>query len=336
MHHNTHLQKAFFEHLKKKLPKHLSIVDELVDLLDMSSDSVYRRVRGETALTMEETFLISKTYNISLDSLSGVKQQNKVSFQYEPIDEVTFTFDQYFQGLLSFFENFNTYKDIELIYAANEAKFQLLNVPEVAAFKIFFWMKTSYDFKEEQRSLFDFSRFNDKYGDIIKRIVKNYVKIPTVEIINEDYLNSTFNQIKFYNDAGYFSNQEEALLICEKLRELVRHNRREAELGFKFMKGDPEIGKAENLKLYHNDVILSDNVVSARHQDKYFCFLVINNINYLVTANEKFSKDTFNYLSNLQRKSTLISVSAERERNVFYNKLERKIDNLKNYIEMSI
>lgn len=329
---NSLIQNKFFENLKKKIPNGLSMADELAELLKMSRDSVYRRIRGESALTFAEILAISEAYNISLDSLVGVSKKNKVSFQYQPIDETKFKFDQYFQTLLNFFEYFNTHKDIELIYAANEAKFQLLHVPEIAAFKLFFWSKTSYDFQEQHRALFNFEKFNEDYGQIIRKIVWNYVKIPTVEIINEDYLNSTFNQIRFYYDAGYFNDKAEALLICDKLKELLQHNRREAELGFKFMFGSEEIGPENNLKLYHNDVILSDNVVAARLQEDYFCYLVINNINYLVTGNEKFSKDTFRYLSNLQKKSTLISVSAERERNIFYNKLEKKLEGLKSYI----
>lgn len=329
---NSLVQQKFFENLKKKIPKELSIIDELAELLKMSRDSVYRRVRGDSALTFAEILTISEAYDISLDALVGVSKKNKVSFQYQPINENGFNFDLYFQTLLNFFEYFNAHKDVELIYAANEAKFQLLHVPEIAAFKLFFWTKTSYDFKEQHRALFNFERFNEKYGDVIRKIVWNYVKIPTVEIINEDYLNSTFNQIRFYYDSGYFNDKDEALLICDKIKELLEHNRREAELGFKFVFGSEEIGSDNNLTLYHNDVILSDNVVAARLKEEYFCFLVINNINYLVTGNEKFSKDTFNYLSNLQKKSTLISVSAERERNIFYNKLGERLANLKAHI----
>ena len=322
-------QRVFFEKLKKRFPPHLSLIDELSELLAVSNDSVYRRLRGETALTFDELMIISKKYDISIDSLSGVKKENRVSFQYEPIDEREFSFEEYFSSLLKFFEYFNTFSDIEMIYAANEAKFQLFHVPEVAAFKLFFWMKTSYDFKEQQRALFDFEKFNEKYGKTIKRIVRNYAQIPTIEIINEDYLNSTLNQIRFYYEAGYFNGKDEAAMICDKLKELVRHNRQEAELGFKFLIGEEEKGKPDNLKLYHNEVILSDNVATARLNQDYFCFLIINNINFLVTGNAKFSEDTFNYLNNLQKKSTLISVSAEKERNIFYNTLEKKIEKTK-------
>ncbi|MEI9809220.1 MAG: hypothetical protein WDO16_15910 [Bacteroidota bacterium] len=43
------LQQQLFAYLKENIPAHLSLVDELCDLLDLGADSVYRRIRGEKA-----------------------------------------------------------------------------------------------------------------------------------------------------------------------------------------------------------------------------------------------------------------------------------------------
>jgi len=48
------LQLQFFNHLKSILPSHISMVDELTDLLDLSYDSVYRRIRGEKPIDLNE------------------------------------------------------------------------------------------------------------------------------------------------------------------------------------------------------------------------------------------------------------------------------------------
>jgi len=50
----TELQQIFFNHLKSALPAHVSIADELCDLLGISADSAYRRLRGEKPLTLYE------------------------------------------------------------------------------------------------------------------------------------------------------------------------------------------------------------------------------------------------------------------------------------------
>ena len=44
---SNELQKQFFTQLKGRLPQHLSMVDEIAELLNISNDSSYRRIRGE-------------------------------------------------------------------------------------------------------------------------------------------------------------------------------------------------------------------------------------------------------------------------------------------------
>jgi hypothetical protein len=41
-------QLQFFKHIKSILPAHLSLVDAVADVLEVSNDSAYRRIRGET------------------------------------------------------------------------------------------------------------------------------------------------------------------------------------------------------------------------------------------------------------------------------------------------
>ncbi|HQZ76089.1 MAG TPA: helix-turn-helix domain-containing protein, partial [Chitinophagaceae bacterium] len=69
----NHLQQQLFSHLKENLPAHLSLVDELCDLLDLSADSVYRRIRGEKPITLSELKKICEHYHLSLDQLLQLK-----------------------------------------------------------------------------------------------------------------------------------------------------------------------------------------------------------------------------------------------------------------------
>ncbi len=41
------VQQVFFQHIKSNLADHLSMVDEVAELLNISNDSAYRRIRGE-------------------------------------------------------------------------------------------------------------------------------------------------------------------------------------------------------------------------------------------------------------------------------------------------
>jgi hypothetical protein len=62
-------QTLFFQHIKTLLPDQVSMVDEIADLLNISTDSAYRRIRGEKPITLEEIKILTARFNISIDSL---------------------------------------------------------------------------------------------------------------------------------------------------------------------------------------------------------------------------------------------------------------------------
>jgi hypothetical protein len=61
------IQEQFLQRVKSALPANVSFVDELADLLKLSSDSAYRRIRCETLFNIEEISLICKHFKVSFD-----------------------------------------------------------------------------------------------------------------------------------------------------------------------------------------------------------------------------------------------------------------------------
>ena len=60
-------QVLFFQQIKSLLPPHLSVVDEIAKVLDISTDSAYRRIRGEKPITFDDIQKLSSRYKISID-----------------------------------------------------------------------------------------------------------------------------------------------------------------------------------------------------------------------------------------------------------------------------
>ena len=48
------IQQLFFQKIKENMPAHLSFVDDIAEVLEISNDSVYRRIRFEKPISMEE------------------------------------------------------------------------------------------------------------------------------------------------------------------------------------------------------------------------------------------------------------------------------------------
>ncbi|NBR07721.1 MAG: hypothetical protein EBT92_18430, partial [Planctomycetes bacterium] len=56
----------FVKRIKKVVPANISLVDEMAGVLDISNDSAYRRLRGETAITLDEAMLLCQHFKIAL------------------------------------------------------------------------------------------------------------------------------------------------------------------------------------------------------------------------------------------------------------------------------
>jgi hypothetical protein len=69
---STQLQQDFFQHIKSKLPPHLSFVEEIAELLSISTDSAYRRIRGEKPISLEEVQRLCSHFRISLDHVLNI------------------------------------------------------------------------------------------------------------------------------------------------------------------------------------------------------------------------------------------------------------------------
>ena len=67
------IQNQLFNQIKDRLPENLSLVDEIADLLEISNDSAYRRIRGDKALEFEELGKLAKHFKISLDDSLQVR-----------------------------------------------------------------------------------------------------------------------------------------------------------------------------------------------------------------------------------------------------------------------
>ena len=135
------LQQIFFNHLKSALPAHVSIADELCDLLDISADSAYRRLRGEKPLTLYELKLICEKYKMSLDQVLQL-QNDSILFQAPDISQKDVPFADYLSGLLNQLKYFNSFKDRQMFYLCKDMiYFHFYLYPEFAAFKTFFWPK---------------------------------------------------------------------------------------------------------------------------------------------------------------------------------------------------
>lgn len=318
----TDLQQQLFNYIKATQPPHISLADELCDLLDISYDSAYRRIRGEKPLGLSELKLVCEKFNLSLDQVLQLNTDTVV-FRSNDIHEEVRDLKIYLEGLLQQVKYINSFEQRKMYLLAKDfAVFQFFLVPEIAAFKCFFWMKhILQDPKLSSTKYSTKSLLFPEILDLTKQLTKEYAQIDSVELWNEETVRSTLRQIRYYEDAGLFETREDADITYQAFNELLDHIQHMAEQGAKFMKGESDLLKKGSFQLFMNELILGNNTYIFQLNGKITTFINYAVLKYISTQDPRFSDNIFRSFQNLLSRSTLISNVGEKERNHFFNLL---------------
>ena len=325
------IQSSLFEQISKLLPSSISLVDELVEVLDISIDSVYRRLKGETALNIHEIELLCKKYKISFDSLLKF-DGNTVTFEFGSMSE-----EQHFKNYLSSIINdlkllFKS-KNSRVIYAGEDIPlFHNFRSSELAKFKLFYWMKSIMNIESLQGIKFAGQLVNKEILELGQELYDVYAKIPSIEIWTEITPIGLYKQIEFYWDSGFFQSKENALAICDQVKEEFLSLEKQAEIGRKFdSKGN--IASDENsYLLYWSEIEIGNNCVLTDIDGIKTVYLSFNTFNKLTTRNEYFCEEINKWLKNLIKKSNLISDISEKHRCRFFKRINEGLENTRNKI----
>ena len=305
------IQSAFLEEVKKRLPLNHTFVDELAEILNISRDSAYRRIRGETILSLDEAKKLCGRFGVSIDSLFA-PTTNMIPFM-DRSPSANYTLQQWLTSILR-----NVEPMTEITYAAKDIPiFHYLRHPELAAFKMFFWQKTIIENPDFRTINFKQEEISKEMIQLGRRIWDRYATIPSVEIWAIEAINNTLKQIEFYQECGFFSNQSQGPQLCDHFIDLIQVIQAEAVEGRKEGGGD--------YNLYQNEILMSDNTIIAKVGGERLAYLNYNTISLLITRQATFCEKTELYLNNLIRHSALISATAEKARIKFFAKLTNRI-----------
>ena len=327
----NHLHRELFNKIKDSLPPHISMVDTIAELLDLSYDSVYRRIRGEKPVSLEEVKLLSDHFNLSLDQVLEL-HSNKVLFTDVESDNPINKFEQYLDGLIRQLEYFNGFSKKEMFYLSKDVPiFYFFYYPELAAFKSFFWCRSILNEPGFDNQKFSVNKFDvSKYFERGQKILKGFNQLPSVELWNYESINSTILQISYYRDAGIFETKADLDMVVDSCDAMLFHLQKQAEKGYKFLPGNNgETGGAQ-LRFYINELILGNNNIIIDLDNTRTAYLVSAVLKYISTTDKKFTSKMFNDFQTLISRSVMISQTGERERVKFFNALREKVQACKN------
>src|SRR5215204_2134759 len=325
-------QEFLFQRIKELLPPHDSLVDMVAETLHISSDSAYRRIRGETPLVLDEARMLCQHFKLSLDQILSVKG-GATMFQNVRIDTKNYKYEKYLTDLIMQVEYAGSFIHKEIIYLTKDMPlFHNFYYKPLIAFRYFFWMKSIIQDPGFADKDFEFSVLSEEIEKLSQKLIVAYNKVPSVEIWNTECINSTISQIEFYKESGLFTSSKDIKTVYEALEETIIHLKNEAEYGTKFKPGENPESKKSNFRFFYNRIILGDNTIMVVTDRVKTAFINYDVLNYMSTQDESFCNPCYDDLHRMMKKSTLISQTSEKQRNIFFGILLNKIRERKKHL----
>jgi hypothetical protein len=325
-------QEKFNQILRDSVPKNLSLAQEICELLDISLDSAYRRLRNETDYSIGEAMAISMHFDIPLESFNEALG-TVASVRVNHLDNSIESYVSYLDNMLTNLQQVSSFEDSNIYFAAEDIPvFYHFSYPLLAKFKITYWLKSLLNVPTFQFSSFENTEIPAEILDKAAEIFGYYNKIKSTEIWTTETVLSTLKQIKYYWDAGFFDKKESAFNVLEELRLIIELIKRNTVTGHKFHKGSMTGVKHE---FYLSDVMIGNNAVLVTTNHLTFSFISYSTFNFMRTSNAQFNNQNKQWLENLISKSTLLSTVAEKQRNQFFKSIFKQIHELTEHIDLT-
>jgi hypothetical protein len=312
----------FVSTIRDKIPRGVNISNTIADILDIDKDAVYRRLRGKVEFSFTEMAMIARNLGISLDDLAGIEnvpngknthlvlcnQINPTTSDYE-------AFDRHVKLLRSIKdEPGTTILDAQNVFP----HYLFLGYENITKFYLFRWSQAS-----GCGNPFSFSDIN--IPDRLRAIHEDMYKYAR-------HISSTlyvFNCLLFQRCVMHLKYYAKVRMIKEEEVSLIKHDMN-ALLDYiedLAIKGKyPETGK--EVSIYLSDINFDANYSCLKCSHTYFTLLKAYLLNFVGSYNSDVYNETYAWIRNLQRMSTLITVSGEKMRATFFDEQRKIIDTL--------
>ncbi|NDV95417.1 hypothetical protein D0T84_10890 [Dysgonomonas sp. 521] len=323
----TELRKKITAKILAKIPSYLNPVDFLYDVLDISKESIYRRIKGEISFTLEDLIKISSRLFISMDeivytSLNNAPGQQPIVFQSQS--------DKLFNPQQTFLDFLSTYihnldktskaKKLEVMVAANRLMI-LTAVHYDHLFKFYYYRWIH----QTQLKPLDFSLSDTVLSDSLltqQKKLKAYKRSGTHTYILDIYfLKNTIREILYYYNRQLISDSE-ILLLQNDLYKFID------VMEYLIKQGDQIEGYTSYI--YLSNTQIDSSGLYSKYDDKEAISLWISYGLNIGSTNVRMCKTYLSWFNSLKKYSTLISGCNEMLQIKFINQQRDYIKNITN------
>lgn len=311
----------FMRALTGKYPVRAQLANRLMDILPVSKEAAYRRLRGEVLFSVQEIATISDKLGISLDNAAGFASERSRPFylkltRYAQPEEIDYAMISEYIGVLREIANEPQAEigaAVKMIPDALHLQFEHLT-----RFYLFKWL---YQYDRNDSKQFKDVRGTERLLELLNESMNlqlSFQKI--VYIFDKRCIKNIVDDILYFRDIGLIDSagveelKSDLVDFTEHLDTLARCGRNQ--------KGKPVDIYVSNINFETGFAYIDSS--------KYKLSMIRTFTLYDVSSLDEYTlENAKKWMESLIRASTLISVSGETQRKIFINQQ-------KEYIEKSL
>jgi hypothetical protein len=325
------MQEQFIQLLKTKSPDSTSFADEIASVLDIGYDAAYRRINLKTSLTLDESVILAKHYNISLNNLFEVGNQNTIMAELSPRPSDEIGLELWFKQSLNNLVPLTKLKHAEIIWSGKDISlFRTLTDSFLTRYKMYVWLK---DINVEMaKSKISFDEWEKKIPNSLLQsafeLSAIYKHINITELWNDNTVNGTLQQVLYYFEAGLVS-KDKALLICDDIHNVINYIEEQT-----INQSINELDNGAFFRLYKCDLhTLTNTAMIVTPFQKVF-FTPFTVLDYFKIEHKDTCDMMHEFLLKQMSISKLLATAGERDRTLFFKTIHQKISIAKERINM--
>ncbi|MDX1684857.1 MAG: helix-turn-helix domain-containing protein [Saprospiraceae bacterium] len=321
------LQIILFDLIRERINDSKHWIDEIAEQLNLSKSAVYKKVNATSSLSLEELSDLLVTYDISFDDLIR-PEKTTVTFSSPYMNRRIKSFLDYFNPLKQSLEFYSRLPNVEVNYATHELPiFYWLTSRDVCYFKLYAFARTLWELDGYKDKPFDLSEFSGEQVIMkeAREIAEYFFTMPSTEFWNQNILGNTLNQIKYFANSGLFANMDDAIHLCQSLKDIIVHIREMASEGKKFFAGQEAGESHADFNLYHNEIAHTNNTILVESDTVQAVFATYDSPNFIVSQDETLIDHTKEWYDKLRRHSLPVSNDASKNRLYLFDQILKRI-----------
>lgn len=311
----------FIQKLKEKTPEGINTVDVLTDIIPMSKEAAYRRLRGEIEFTFAEAIKIMQKLGISFDSLMEEDAHGKQHYKVEVscINSGSFMEDYalWAENTLNAMQTLRMCPQHQALSVNNNISvLYLFNYETLARFRLHKWMyQRNSTHKHTKMCDLDITA---RVISLEKMMMQELRQTKITFLYSHDLMQSLVGDISYFKRLNLVSQEEVRKMKAEAFA-LLGDMERDAILGKNY--DMPCSIHVTNVR-FDGDLVLWKNNTIAKVTLRIF------GVNHYSISDQKAIADMSNWTNMLLRSSTQISFSGEKKRIDFFQRQREILETL--------